>query len=335
MLHLGFSLFRTGFALKELRFFKVKQLRYIAIRILQMIPVLLVVTIVIFWGIRLIPGNPAVNILGEKASEQAVHAMEIRMGLDRPVLEQYLIYMKQLLHLDLGDSLRLKEPVTHLIVQRSGVTILYTVLCTFFTLVIGVPLGYIAGTTEHKGLQKTITSVSLVILSLPEFWFGILLLLLFGLKLGWVPIGGWGETMWDHFRCMLLPAFTGAIGSVGLLIRNIQSAVEKLLSKDYVNFARSKGTPARIIRNRYVMKNVMVSTITLIAMRVTSLLGGSVVIESVYALPGLGKMLVDAINGRDYVLVQGTVLVYAVVVMAVMLVMDVVYSCIDPRISME
>ena len=134
---------------------------------------------------------------------------------------------------------------------------------------------------------------------------------------------------------MLLPAITGALGSVGLLIRNIQSSAEKLLSKDYVNFARSKGTPQKIIRNRYVLKNVMVSTMTLIAMRVTSLLGGSVVIESVYALPGLGKMLVDAINGRDYVLVQGTVLVYAVVVMVITLVMDVVYSFLDPRISMD
>lgn len=313
----------------------VKQLRYLAIRILQMIPVLLVVTLIIFWGIRMIPGNPAVNILGEKASEEAIHAMEIRMGLDKPVWEQYLIYMKQLLHFDLGTSLRLKESVSTLIFQRSGVTILYTVLCTFFTMIIGIPMGYIVGTTPKKSVQKTITSTALVILSLPEFWFGILLLLLFGLKLGIVPIGGWGETPAEHIYCMLLPAFTGAIGSVGLLIRNIQSAVEKLLSKDYVNFARSKGTAAGIIRNRYVMKNVMVSTMTLIAMRITSLLGGSVVIESVYALPGLGKMLVDAINGRDYVLVQGTVLVYAVVVMMITLLTDLIYCFIDPRISMD
>ena len=326
---------RDSLCLLGNRGLNVKQLRYLAIRVLQMIPVLLVVTIIIFWGIRMIPGNPAVNILGEKASEEAIHAMEIRMGLDKPVWEQYLIYMKQLLHFDLGTSLRLKESVSTLIFQRSGVTILYTVLCTFFTMIIGIPMGYIAGTTPKKSVQKAITSTALVILSLPEFWFGILLLLLFGLKLGIVPIGGWGETPAEHIYCMLLPAFTGAIGSVGLLIRNIQSAVEKLLSKDYVNFARSKGTAAGIIRNHYVMKNVMVSTMTLIAMRITSLLGGSVVIESVYALPGLGKMLVDAINGRDYVLVQGTVLVYAVVVMMITLLTDLIYCFIDPRISMD
>lgn len=285
--------------------------------------------------IRLIPGNPAETVLGEKAPESAIRAMEVKMGLDKPVWVQYLIYMKRLFHLDLGDSIRLKDSVAHLIASRAKVTILYTIMCTLFTLLIGAPLGYIAGTTKHKGLSKTITSLSLVILSLPEFWFGILLLMFFGLKLGWVPIGGWGETALDHFRCILLPAFTGAIGSVGILIRNIQSSVEKLLSRDYVNFARSKGTPHGIIRRRYVMKNVMVSTMTIIAMRITSLLGGSVVIEFVYSLPGLGKMLVDAIDGRDYVLVQGIVLVYALVVMIITLVTDIVYSYIDPRISMD
>ncbi len=312
-----------------------KQFRYILIRILQMIPVLFVVTVIIFWGIRLIPGNPAATVLGDKASEEAIRAMEQKMGLDQPLWRQYLIYMNNLLHLDLGQSIRLKEPVTALIMDRASVTLMYTLVCTMFTLLIGIPLGYIAGTTQYKGLSHVISSAALVLLSLPEFWFGILLLLLFGLKLGWVPVGGWGDNWPEHIRSILLPAFTGAIGSVGLLSRNIHSAVQKLLSKDYVNFARSKGISQRVIRNRYVMKNVMVSTMTLIAMRITSLLGGSVVIETVFALPGLGKMLVDAINGRDYILVQGTVLVYAFVVLVITLITDITYSYIDPRISMH
>ncbi len=312
-----------------------RQFRYILNRILQMIPVLFVVTVIIFWGIRLIPGNPAATVLGDKASEEAIRAMEQKMGLDQPVWKQYLIYMNDLFHLNLGQSIRLKEPVTALIVDRASVTLIYTLMCTVFTLLIGIPLGYIAGTTQHKGVSHLISSAALVLLSLPEFWFGILLLLLFGLKLGWVPVGGWGDTWPEHIQSILLPGFTGAIGSVGLLSRNIHSAVQKLLSKDYVNFARSKGIPQRVIRNRYVMKNVMVSTMTLIAMRITSLLGGSVVIETVFALPGLGKMLVDAINGRDYILVQGTVLVYAFVVLVITLITDITYSYIDPRISMH
>ena len=312
-----------------------KQFRYIIMRIFQMIPVLFVVTVIIFWGIRLIPGNPAITVLGEKAPEEAIRAMEIKMGLDLPMWKQYLIYINNLVHLDFGQSVRLRESVITLIMHRASVTIIYTIMCTLFTMLIGIPLGYIAGTTQHKALSNTISSVALVLLSLPEFWFGILLLMLFGLKLGWVPVGGWGDTWAEHVRSILLPAFTGAIGTVGLLSRNLQSAVQKLLSKDYVNFARSKGISQRKIRDRYVMKNVMVSTMTLISMRVTALLGGSVVIETVFALPGLGKMLVDAINGRDYILVQGTVLVYAFAVLVITLFTDIAYSYVDPRISMK
>lgn len=208
-------------------------------------------------------------------------------------------------------------------------------MCTFFTLLIGIPAGYIAGMTKKGYVSKGITSVALIILSLPEFWFAILLLFWFGLKLGWVPVGGWGNTWPEHLHSILLPALTGAIGSVGLLIRNIQSGVQKILARDYVDFARSKGLKKDLIRSRYVLKNVMVSTLTLVSMRITSMLGGSVVIETVFALPGLGSMLVNAINGRDYILVQGTVLLFAVVVLFITLITDICYSFVDPRVKLQ
>ena len=312
-----------------------KQFNYILKRILQMIPVLFVVTIIIFWGIRLIPGNPALTILGEKAPQSAIEAMEKKMGLDQPIWKQYLIYLQDLMHLDLGTSIRLKQPVLELFRQRSVVTITYTIMCTLFTLLIGIPLGYIAGMTKRGSVGKGITSAALVMLSLPSFWFAILLLFFFGLKLGWVPVGGWGETWAEHIHGMLLPSLTGAIGSVGLLIRNIQSGVQKILARDYVDFARSKGLDTSVIRSRYVLKNVTVSTLTLIAMRITSMLGGSVIIETVFALPGLGSMLVNAINGRDYVLVQGTVLLFAVVVLVITLITDICYSFVDPRVKLQ
>lgn len=312
-----------------------KQLNYILKRILQMIPVLFAVTIIIFWGIRLIPGNPALTVLGEKAPQSAIEAMEKKMGLDQPIWKQYLFYLRDLAHLDFGNSIRLKQPVLDLFRQRSVVTITYTVMCTFFTLLIGIPAGYIAGITKKGYVSKGITSVALIILSLPEFWFAILLLFWFGLKLGWVPVGGWGNTWPEHLHSILLPALTGAIGSVGLLIRNIQSGVQKILARDYVDFARSKGLKKDLIRSRYVLKNVMVSTLTLVSMRITSMLGGSVVIETVFALPGLGSMLVNAINGRDYILVQGTVLLFAVVVLFITLITDICYSFVDPRVKLQ
>ncbi|MBQ8536794.1 MAG: ABC transporter permease [Clostridia bacterium] len=312
-----------------------KQFNYILKRVLQMIPVLFLVTVIIFWGIRLIPGNPALTVLGEKAPQSAIEAMEKKMGLDQPIWKQYLLYMQGIFQGDLGTSIRLKQPVLKLFQERSVVTITYTVMSTLFTLIIGIPAGYIAGITKKGMVSKSITSTSLVFLSLPEFWFAILLLFFFGLKLSWVPVGGWGNTWPEHIYSMLLPAFTGAIGSVGLLVRNIQAGVQKILARDYVDFARSKGLAKPLIRSRYVLKNVMVSTITLIAMRITSTLGGSVVIETVFALPGLGSMLVNAINGRDYILVQGTVLLYAVIVLVVTLITDITYSFIDPRVKLQ
>lgn len=312
-----------------------KELNYILKRLLQMIPVLFIVTIIIFWSIRLIPGNPALTVLGEKAPQSAIEAMEKKMGLDQPVWKQYILYMRDVIHLDLGTSIRLKQPVIELFRERSVVTLTYTVMCTLFTLLIGIPAGYIAGVTKKGYVSKGITSVALVILSLPEFWFAILLLFWFGLKLGWVPVGGWGKTWGEHLYCMILPAFTGAIGSVGLLIRNIQSGVHKILARDYVDFAYSKGLDKSVIRSRYVLKNVMVSSITLISMRITSMLGGSVVIETVFALPGLGSLLVNAINGRDYILVQGTVLLFAVIVLVITLLTDIAYSLVDPRVKLQ
>lgn len=311
------------------------QLNYIVKRLLQMIPVLFIVTIVIFLGIRLIPGNPAENILGDKASPEAVAALEKRMGLDQPLWKQYLIYMDDIIHLDFGNSLRLKQPVIVLFKQKAKVTLTYTLISGLFTVLIGIPGGYIAGMTKKPYVSKGITSIALIILSLPEFWFAILLLYFFGLRLGWVPIGGWGETWGEHIHSILLPAFTGAIGSVGLLIRNVQSGVHKILAKDYIDFAYSKGTDKATIRSRYVIKNVMVSSITLIAMRVSSMLGGSVIIETVFALPGLGSMLVNAINGRDYILVQSTVLIYALIVLLITLITDICYSFIDPRVKLQ
>ena len=312
-----------------------QQLNYIMKRILQMIPVLFVATVIILWGIRLIPGNPAEVMLGEKATKEAIAAMEKKMGLDQPIYKQYLFYLRDLIHLDLGTSIRLKQPVAELFRQRSVITITYTAMCTLFTLLIGIPSGYIAGMTKRGYLSKGINSVALVFLSLPEFWFAILLLFLFGLKLGWLPIGGWGNNWPEHIYSMILPAFTGAVGSVGLLIRNIQSSVQKILAKDYVDFARSKGLNKPVIRSRYVMKNVMISTLTLVSMRITSMLGGSVIIETVFALPGLGSMLVNAINGRDYILVQGTVLLFSLVVLFINLITDICYSFVDPRIKLQ
>lgn len=312
-----------------------QQLNYIVKRILQMIPVLLVISIIIFWGMRLIPGDPAITLLGEKATPEAIAALHKQMGLDQPIMKQYLLFLKQLVTFHLGNSTLMNKPVAELFRERSVVTVTYTVMTALLSLIISVPLGYIAGVSRKGWARKTITTTSLVFLSLPEFWFGILLLMLFGLRLSWFPVGGWGNTWPQHIYSMVLPALTGAVGTIALLIRNIQSEVAGVLQKDYVNFASSKGLSKRVIRTRYILKNVMISTITLLAMRISYMFGGSVIIETVFALPGLGSLLVNGVMSRDYAVVQGTVFLFAVIVLVITLITDICYSLLDPRVHLQ
>jgi peptide/nickel transport system permease protein len=312
-----------------------QQVNYILKRILQMIPVLLVITIVIFWGMRLIPGDPATTLLGEKATPEAIAAMHRQMGLDKPILSQYLIFLKQLATFDLGNSTLMNKPVAELFRERSVVTVTYTVMTALLSLIVSIPLGYIAGVSRNGKAGKAITTGALVFLSLPEFWFGILLLMLFGLRLAWFPVGGWGDTWPQHIYSMVLPSLTGAIGTIALLTRNIQSGVVEVLKKDYVNFAASKGLSQQAIRSRYILKNVMISTVTLFAMRVAYMFGGSVIIETVFALPGLGSLLVNGVMSRDYAVVQGTVFIFAVIVLVITLITDICYSLLDPRVKLQ
>lgn len=312
-----------------------QQLNYIVKRVLQMIPSLLIVSIVIFWGIRLIPGDPAQTLLGEKATPASIAALHRQMGLDKPLIVQYLVFLRDILTFHLGNSTLMNKPVAELFRERSVVTVTYTVMTALFSLFISVPLGYIAGITQRHAVSKTITTTALVFLSMPEFWFGILLLMSFGLKLAWFPVGGWGNTWPDHIRSMVLPALTGAVGTVALLIRNIQSEVRDVLKKDYVNFAVSKGLGAGLIGSRYILKNVMISTVTLFAMRVAYMFGGSVIIETVFALPGLGSLLVSGVMSRDYAVVQGTVFLFAFIVLIIMLITDICYSLLDPRVKLQ
>jgi peptide/nickel transport system permease protein len=311
------------------------ELSYIVKRILQIIPVLLIVTILIFVMIRLIPGDPALAMLGEKGSQAAVDAMRHKMGLDKPVVLQYFIFLGNLLHFDLGTSAYYNMPVSALISQRIVVTIWLTIVSTIMTLIISFPLGYIAGVNGNNVKSKIINAVSLITISLPSFWVGLLLLIAFGLKLGWFPVAGWGSTWGEHFYCLVLPAFTQALATCALLIRNIQNSVSNILQKDYVDFAYSKGLPAGRVRKRYIIKNVMISTTTLLSIRIAYMLGGSVIIETVFSLPGMGSLLLNGILTRDYAVVQGTVLFFALIVLIINLITDISYSLLDPRVKLQ
>lgn len=312
-----------------------EELTYIIKRIIQMIPVLLIITVVIFFGMRLIPGNPALLLVGNRASDEAIAAMRVRLGLEEPLYIQYLMFLKQCLTFDFGNSLSLKSSVIDLFKQKAVITVSLTLMTILFAVLISFPLGYIAGVKHNKKIGGFIDSISLTFISVPEFLIGLIVMLVFALRLHWFPVGSWGTTVTEHIHSLILPAFTGALGTSALVLRNIKGNVIEVLKMDYVDFAYSKGLSPTKIKMKYVIRNVLISTVTLLAMRMTYMLAGSIVIESVFALPGLGQMLLNAILARDYSVVQGTVYLFSIIVLAMNLITDVSYSFLDPRVKLN
>lgn len=312
-----------------------EQLNYIFKRILQIIPVLIVVTILIFLMIRLIPGDPASVILGDKATPDTIMEINKRLGLDKPLYVQYLLFIKSLVNLDLGNSIMFVVPIRELLGKRMIVTLSLTLLSALFAVIVSFPLGYIAGVNKDKLPDQIIRTGSLVALSMPAFWVGMLLLLGFGLKLHWLPVGGWGETWPEHIRSLILPAITQSLLTATLLIKNLRNSVVDVMRMDYVDFARSKGLKESTVISRHVIRNALISTITLLAMQMAYMLGGSVIIETVFALPGVGSLMVTAIFSRDYAVVQAVVFLFAALVLLINLLTDVSYSLLDPRVKLE
>ena len=300
-----------------------------------MIPVLFVVTIMVFSIIHLIPGDPARLILGDKATDEAVAALTVKLGLDQPLPVQYGRFLKQILTLDLGTSYAHGLPVAEMLAVRFPVTLALTLLSTTLALLLSLPLGYFAGTHKDKVGDQVIRTASLVAISMPSFWVGLLLMILFALKLRILPAGGWDTTStWTMFKCLILPAVTQALMTTALLMRNTRNSVVDITCMDYIDFARSKGIAPGKVRSRHVIRNAMISTVTLLSMRMAATLGGSVIIETVFSIPGIGKLASDAIFGRDYAVVQSVVLLFAVMVLVINLITDILYSLLDPRVSL-
>lgn len=310
------------------------RLKYIGKRTLQMLFVLFIVTIFIFILVRLIPGDPADILMGEQATEADIAAYRIKMGLDQPIYIQFFIFLKGLLHFDFGTSLLYKVPCTEVIGAKILVTVKLTMVSIIFALLISIPLGFWAGLHNNEVIDHIARIVSLISISMPSFWIALLLMILFSVKLGWLPAGGWGEGFLGEMKSLVLPGFAQSLMTAALLMRNLRNSVIEINSKDYIDFAKSKGLSNGRIRLAYIMKNSLVSTITLLSTRIATMLGGSVVIESVFAIPGIGKLTADAIFSRDYPMIQCLVLIFAIIVVVINLLNDILYSFIDPRITL-
>ncbi|HWQ29738.1 MAG TPA: ABC transporter permease, partial [Negativicutes bacterium] len=287
----------------------------------------------VFMIIRLVPGDPARLMLGEKAPNEAVEALRQKLGLNDSLFVQYVRFIQGIIRLDFGNSLKYSRPAVELIQNRLPVTLMLTLMSTAISILISFPMGYMAGMRKDGFFDKVVRTGTLATIAMPTFWIGLLLMILFGIQLKLLPVGGFGEGFGGHVKALILPAFTQSLMTSALIIRNVRNSVVDIMSLDYVDFARSKGISERAVKNRHILKNAMISTVTLLSMRMAYMLGGSVIIETVFALPGIGKLTLDAIFARDYTVVQANVLIFALVVMVINLLTDVLYSFLDPRIK--
>lgn len=312
-----------------------RQLNYIIGRLVQIIPVAFFITILIFVMVHLLPGDPVLRILGDKATEEKIAVLRHSMGLDRPLLTQYVLFLRRLVTGDLGDSFIFSVPTSQLLVNRVPVTLMLTVLSTAFSILISFPMGYFAALHKDRVFDQATRVWTMVAMAMPGFWIAMLLLLVFGLRLRWFPVGGYGNTWMEHVHSLILPAFSQALGLSALWTRNLRNNVVDVLRMDYVAFARSKGLREDVVMTRHVLRNALISTLTLVAISFTKMLGGSVITETVFALPGIGYLMVNSIFARDYQVVQAITLIFALLVMGMNLVVDVGYSFLDPRVKLD
>ena len=308
---------------------------YVLVRLLQIIPTFFVIMFLVFMMVRLLPGDPASAILGDRATEEAVARINAQMGLDKPLLVQFGIFVRDFFQGDLGDSISFKIPVTDLIWQRMPVTLFLTIYAAVIALLLAVPLAFIAALNRNSPLDNAIRSVFQVGLSLPTFFIGLLLLTIMGAQLGLFPIGGYGDTFGEHLYHLFLPALTLGFNLSAVLMRTLRASIIEVLTAEYVDLARSKGLSNRVVLSKHVLRNALISTITLLGMNIGALFGGAVITETVFAIPGIGRLMVDAIYGRDYPVVVALTLTFAILVSLVFLLTDLVYSQLDPRVEMS
>jgi len=314
----------------------VDRFAYILRRLVQAIPVLFGVTLIVFFMIHLVPGDPARTMLGVHATPSRVAALHREWGLDRSVPEQYWLYLKRLLHGNLGTSLFYRVSTASLIRGRLPVTLWLIAYGTILSIVIALPLATLAATRKDRAADQAVRAVPLVGLGFPPFWLGIMLLLAFGLHLGRLfPVGGYGTGFVGHLHSMFLPALTVALTLSPILIRSLRASMLEVLESDYITTARSKGLPERRVLQKHALRNAIIATVTVLGVNMAYLVGGTLVIEQVFAVPGVGQLMISSIFAHDFPIVQGVTLVFAVMVVLVYLVTDVTHALLDPRVRFD
>lgn len=312
--------------------------RYVARRLAALAATLFAVSVLVFVVIRVLPGDPALVIMGTEASPEATEALRRAMGLDRPLAVQYGAWVGGALQGDLGRSIKYDVPVGSLILTRLPVTVPLTLLAAVFMTVTALPLGMYAATHHRRVGDYMAVAVSQLGIAIPSFWAGLLLILLFAVRLGWLQAGGfegWEAGLGPALRSLLLPALALGVIQAAILTRTTRSAVLEVLRAEHVRTARAKGLAERVVTWKHVFRNALVTIVTIVSLQLGHLMAGSIVLERVFYLPGLGRLTLDAIEARDLPVVQGVVLFVAGTIVTINFAVDLLYGFLDPRIRYE
>lgn len=304
--------------------------QYLIQRLLLAIPVVLCVTVIVFAILHLTPGDPVRIMAGNRASEERLEEIRVQLGLDRPIPEQYLRWLGNIVQGDMGTSIALKRPVAEIIGERVVSTLRLTLTAMVMSVVIGIPLGMLAAVKHKQWLDHVISYAALFWFSIPSFWLGLMLILVFGIWLQWMPISG------DQgVASLILPTLTLALPQVATLARLARGEMLEVLNMDYLVTAESKGLPPRIVYFRHALRNALIPVVTLLFLSVPWLFGGAVIVETIFAWPGMGRLMYDSLLKKDFPVLQGLILIFALCTVISNMLGDFAAVWLDPRIARE
>jgi len=310
---------------------------YMIKRVLLLIPIVLGVTLIVFLIMHLAPGDPVRLMLGERATPETIIKVRHELGLDRPVHIQYFVWLSNIIKGNLGNSITTGRPVLETIVERMPATLELTITSLILATIIAIFLGSISALHRGGWIDQTTRLFALFGISMPYFWFALMLLMILSLKLGWLPVYGRGGPIWtlNGLKHAILPVAVLSLANLALLTRLTRSTMIDVLGEDYIKTARGKGLPKRVVIYKHALRNAIIPIVTIVGLRVAYTFGGAVVTETVFAWPGMGRLIVEAIYQRDIPVVQGVTLMFGIVVMLANLFIDLLYAYLDPRITIE
>ena len=313
-------------------------MKYVLKKLFALIITLFIVSLLAFLAFQIIPGDPTTKMLGTEATPEAVQALREQLGLDRPVLLRYWHWLTAFLRGDMGTSYSYNMPVAEMLADKLGITALLTLMSFVFTVALSIPLGILAGSVKHEAVDRVVTAVDQIVMSVPAFFIGILACFLFGIVFRWFVPGNFVSYSESWSKCLIyliFPALSIAIPRIAMTVKMLRGSILSELGQDYVRTARSRGNSRRAVLSRHVVRNALIPVITFLAVSMAEIMTGSIIIEQVFTIPGIGRLLLASINNRDFPVVQAIVVILAAWIVIVNFVADLINQLVDPRLRLH